>query len=284
MENLIFEFIKKNKTEQLINATSKDLECTNVEGLTPLNYAVSLNDLDSIKLLLKKGSDINALDDVGLCALEYSILNANTEIFYFLLSHEANVNINREGFTLVHAAAISGNEMILKELIKKGLKPKINSKDEGGRTPLLWAAQEGNKSIAAKLIELGADIDSSDNEGFTALEIATSENSVDFVKMLIESGVDVNKTTVDGGRAIHAACAWGNMEVLELLINAGAIVNIQDNEGMTPLHFACEHCFSEIAELLLLKRAEFNYKNAEGRTASDIAKENNCGVILKLIG
>lgn len=75
---------------------------------------------------------------------------------------------------------------------------------------LTLAANRGNTTIIAKLIEEGADVDAKDEFGWTALMEAADEGKLDAVKLLLVSGADVNLRNDKGYTALdyvvtHAA-------------------------------------------------------------------------------
>ena len=63
-----------------------------VQGLRPLHYAVYGNNLESVRLLLVRGSDINAVDDVGYSALHLCAEHGNYGLIEYLVNHNARVN------------------------------------------------------------------------------------------------------------------------------------------------------------------------------------------------
>ncbi|HOD15534.1 MAG TPA: ankyrin repeat domain-containing protein [Spirochaetota bacterium] len=86
-----------------------------------------------------------------------------------------------------------------------------------------------------------------------------------------------------GGTVLHEAAASSDTALIKLLIARGADVNARDREGWTPLMHAADSCCPEAAALLLGKGANALIVNSEGRRATDIAKENGCREIEKLL-
>jgi ankyrin repeat protein len=60
----------------------------------------------------------------------------------------------------------------------------VESKDEGGRTPLLMATKCGSKAVVRLLVEKGADADSKDQDGQTALSLATEHGHEGMIQLL----------------------------------------------------------------------------------------------------
>lgn len=74
------------------------------------------------------------------------------------------------GYTLLHKAAISGNEALCMELIEEG--DDIDAKDASGYTPLHIASEKGLDRTCLALLDKGANRDAKTIEGKTPLHIA----------------------------------------------------------------------------------------------------------------
>src|SRR5205823_4656033 len=69
-------------------------------GFTPLHFAVRQGDMESARLLVTAGADVNASTADGKGSLELAIYNGNYEIASFLIDNKANLNhADAEGFT-----------------------------------------------------------------------------------------------------------------------------------------------------------------------------------------
>jgi ankyrin repeat protein len=64
----------------------------------------------------------------------------------------------------------------------------VESKDNDGKTPLLWAAWIGHEAVAKLLSEKGADVESKDINGNTPLSMAAWKGHKAVVKLLREGG------------------------------------------------------------------------------------------------
>lgn len=86
------------------------------------------------------------------------------------------------------------------------------------KAPLNRAAARGNRGLAQKLVQAGADI----------------------------------------GNALHAAVWGGHREIVNDLLLNGESVSVRDANGCTPLHVAAQQGKTEIVRLLLLNRADID--------------------------
>ncbi|WP_042348196.1 ankyrin repeat domain-containing protein [Bacillus massiliigorillae] len=79
----------------------------------------------------------------------------------------------------------------VERLIQEGVN--VNGKDEGGYTPLHWAAQSGNVDVVELLLSFGADVNAKDEEGFSPLSYANSQRNAQIVDCLLQYGADSNE-------------------------------------------------------------------------------------------
>ncbi len=160
-------------------------------------------------------------------------------------------------------AAKDGNIEALNQAIDDGAD--INTKDDGGQTPLHFAADSGHREIAELLIAKGADVNAKDGGlvpplhfESTPLHSAVGGNHKEVAELLIAKGADVNaKGVLDGNTPLHWAAWNGHTEVAEFLIEKGAHVNAKNGLDQTPLNLAeavlppaAAHARKETADLL----------------------------------
>lgn len=116
--------------------------------------------------------------------LEYSALKLATEnqilpVVHELLEHGAHVDItDSRRRTPLSYAAMNGNEAIVAALITAGAD--VNHEDYELETPLTEAAKAGHVQCVRRLVEAGADIDHRSNKR-TALEWAVAEGNAGVV-------------------------------------------------------------------------------------------------------
>ncbi len=146
-----------------------------------------------------------------------------------------------------------GDPTFLKELAE-GLKDNpefINTQDNTGRTPLMWAAYANfNDPLLAAKKDL---------------------ERVYYVRTLLDTpGVSIAMTDKDGFTALHWA-AWSGMPICSLLLaDAGIDINAQDHNGYTPLMLAAMRGNDEVEQILLALGANTELTNAEGKTAAQL--------------
>ena len=112
--------------------------------------------------------------------------------------------------------------------------------DEYGRTPLHYAANEGNQALCSQLLTAGADPDAQDDNGWTPLHFAAQANSATVTEALIEAGANVELQDSFGNTALFRAVfeSRGDGSVIQALRAAGADANALNRAGVSPLVLA----------------------------------------------
>ena len=151
------------------------------------------------------------------------------------------------------------------------------------KNPHPWNDYGGASEYIFELIGKDADINSKDNGGYTPLRQAVSDDKKEVVELLIAKGADINAKDNNGYTQLHTALILGKKEVAELLIAKGADINAKDANGNTPLHTAIAHDKKEVVELLIAKGADINAKNNNGNTPLQCAEINNHKDVAELL-
>ena len=238
-------------------------------------FAARENDIESARLLVKAGADVNAVGGDGKDALALALFNGSYEVASFLIDSHANVN----------------------------------QADAQRFTPLFWAVDRRNMETAPnfpwmvttdplplikKLLDAGADPNAVINstprarmrEGSprivfaTALMRAAFAGDIELVKLLLAHGADPHIISSDRETTLMAACGTGfingyhrqrtpaeRLEVVKLLIDLGEDVNAADNYGITPLMVAANLGDVAIVQYLIDKGADLG--------AHDLGKKND---------
>ena len=172
-------------------------------------------------------------------SIHEAVGTGNIEAVKKHLAAGTDVNANDGGWTPLWYAADEGHKEIVELLIAKGAD--VNVKNKGDVTPLYGAARSGRKEVAELLIAKGADVNARDDVGRIPLHIATGGDHKEIVELLIAKGADVNaKNDKFVGTFLHWAAVGGQNETVKLLIANGADVNAKDEDGDTPLDWAID--------------------------------------------
>ncbi|NKD55635.1 MULTISPECIES: ankyrin repeat domain-containing protein [unclassified Haematospirillum] len=99
-------------------------------------------------------------------------------------------------------------------------KARINATDSFGNTALMWAADQGNLTLAKKLLDAGANPDLQNRQGMSALMRAARRGNAPVVELLLQRGVDTGMTDYTGRDALDMARESGNTRTLRALEGA----------------------------------------------------------------
>ena len=220
---------------------------------------------DAAAALLAGGADVNARNRGGRTPLHVAAetLFDNSFTVTVLLDAGGDVNLRDEsgGTPLYRASGRSGHPAMVRLLMRAGAD--VDAPADNGETPLHRAAREQNPTVAALLLELGADRTQVDDSG-TVADPASCRRWPDpvffhhataaTVVRCIDSGVGVDaearydlvrnpsgrlESYAAGSTPLHVAAGWTrDPAVITVLLAAGADVNARNRHRYTPLHYA----------------------------------------------
>ena len=176
-------------------------------GCTPLHIACRAGHIDVCRLLIDSGADLNIPDDTGETPLHRSIEHGDATVVTLLLNAGADAcSQNVAGITPLHLAAAFARQGMLGLLAARGADvnarcSKVYADWDGGRTPLHYAAHNGDLSSFRTLVSLGADLRALSFVGWPALFYAAEADRKEIVEFIaardLEDGVHC---LVDKGR------------------------------------------------------------------------------------
>jgi ankyrin repeat protein len=259
-----------------------DVNTKNTYGRTPLWSAINGRKADVVKLLLHGGADVNAADKNGSTPLLFAEQQKYRHIVRLLRARGAHMTLP--------VAAIMGDQREVQKLLDAG-KEGVNSRTEGGYTPLMWASERGHAKVVKLLLDRGADVNAANDSGRTALLLATRESYVPgathtekgpgfrvrvispikpghkaVLQLLLDAGADVNAGDTNGRTPLYLATGRG-ADVMKMLLEKGGDVNTRDKFGNTLLIGATRADNVDIVKMLLDKGADVNAAASNGETA-----------------
>jgi FOG: Ankyrin repeat len=174
-------------------------------GRTPLLIAAAYDGAtEAARLLIEKGADVNAADKSGISVLEQAANVNNLEVARLLLAKGAKVNsVDGGGYTPLLGAAGNGdrNAAMVQLLIEHGAAVNVKSGDAfeivkngaiaiGHVTPLQQAANVANYEAVESLVKAGADVNAKDVRNATPLVFAvtTDRPNIKIVELLLSKG------------------------------------------------------------------------------------------------
>ncbi|WP_420420888.1 ankyrin repeat domain-containing protein [Simkania sp.] len=197
----------------LLLKSGANANATNRYFSTPLMIAVSTNNVEGVRVLLKeRGIQVNGVNSSNLTPLMAAIRIRSSEIIKLILSHP-DLNPNQEnpdGLTALHLAATWGcaeeAELLLKDP-RTNPHPKQPHGDFIGAIPLHYAAMQARTEVVKLLLEqkgtnVHATIGEGLYQGFTPVHCAVMNPNVPAVfeclKLLFKHGAKVTIKSKSG--------------------------------------------------------------------------------------
>jgi ankyrin repeat protein len=203
----------------------------NPEGETPLMEVARTGDVAAATLLLDAGADVNAVELWGQQSpLMWAAAQKQPAMIKLLISRGADVD--------ARGAVRNWERKVIKE-------PRPKDMNQGGFTPLLYAAREGCIECAKELVAGGADLNLPDPHRVTPLVMALMNLHFDFAAYLIEAGADVNKWDLYGRSPLYMAADTSTLPVA----GNGSMVALPSMDQLKAI---------DVAALLLDKGANVN--------------------------
>jgi ankyrin repeat protein len=181
------------------------------------------------------------------------------------------------GFSSSHWIGRFGLLPLLKQWIDK--RCELDQCDSSGRTPLSWAAENGQEATAKQLLDTKqVDVDSKDKYGWTPLSRAAANGQEATAKQLLDTKqVDVNSKDKYGRTPLSWAAGYGREATVKQLLDTKQVdVDSKDKYGWTPLSRAAANGQeATVKQLLDTKQVDVNSKDSNGRSPLSFAAQ--CG-------
>jgi len=223
-------------------------------GGTPLHVAATEGHVLTAHILVQAGAELDALDDEQSTALMLACNYGQTAVVRYLLQAGADMTLKGDdGMTCLHLATQNGHLECAQAILDQKNTPRkfLNSQDDGGWTPLVWACENKHESV---------------------------------IEFLLIRGADPLITDAEGNIAIHWGALSGSRATCELLLNHNCNINSTNNLGETPMHIALRQDHYECAVLFLMRGANLNIENKDSKKPVELmtSKDAKCRTIVRL--
>lgn len=248
-------------------------------GRSALSTAAENGHLQSIELLISRGSHVDGRDATGETALWWASWNGHTQVVKRLLELKASTEVcDSDKQSPLCAAAQRGHDLTVSILV--GCGGDVNSVTVYGKTPLMFATIAGNLQMVQLLVDNGAEVEYS-HRGTTAVSLADAtdrKDIADFLRSAIETSMSAESG--DSRQSEHAetplsaalveAAELGQAAEILRLIKAGADPNGKSS-GETPLVSAAHAGHTKAVEVLLNSGAKVDWADGDDVTALECA-------------
>ncbi len=244
-------------------------------GLTALVFAAREGDVESAKVLLDAGADVNQITEYGWTPLLTATNNRHYKLARYLIERGANPNIaNKGGWTPLYLATdnrnIEGGDypvpkpdldhlQFIKVLLDHDADPNARAKDntltrtiftmqwfyEAGATPFIRAAQSSDTALMQLLLDYGADPFMVSDNGDSAL---TACGGIGWVE-----GVTYERSAKE------------NFEAMRMLLDLGLDPNWANREGRTALMGAALKGRNDVVTMLVARGARLDTRDGGSR-------------------
>ncbi len=237
-------------------------------GETALLFAARVGDLESAKLLVAAGANVNDADAWGVTATVLAAHSGFADIVDFLLDKGADPNLAEAGFTALHEAIMRRDEKMASALLSHGADPNAPLKTWTptrrsshdlhfepslvGATPLWMAARFSEPGVMRLLAARGADsrfVHHSDYVAGEAFQHRTESTTV----LMAAVGMGAGTPWVQPERAEREALT---LEAVKLAVELGADVNATGADGRTALDGAKALRYDTVVKFLVEKGAK----------------------------
>jgi ankyrin repeat protein len=221
-------------------------------GETALMFAARVGDLESAKLLVDAGADVNDQDAWGVSALVLATHSGFHELSEYLLSKKADPNRVDAGFSALHEAIMRRDESLVASLLDHGADanfpvktwtPTRRSSDDFhfdpslvGASPYWLAARFLQTNVMKMLLEHGADPKFVHHANWVAEQgFGQSPRSEVVSPVGAAVGMLRAKPWIDVAAKERPALM---LEAVKIAVEAGGDMNLPDTDGRTPLDAA----------------------------------------------
>jgi ankyrin repeat protein len=257
-----------------------DVNVKNDQGQTLLMHGLLYMPVDTAKILLDRGADVNLAGKGGTTAL--MVAAGDIAKVRLLVDRGADVNARSAGgnTALRHAMALPDGKATALYLLEKGAKPEARE--------LNTAVRRADLDLVRALLNAGAPVSQTAilralgrPEILALLEAKTPQFRDAEEKRKAVAAAPANQMTELMGAAYYA-----RISQVEALLEYGSDVNATDNRGRTALMYAAggDEAPVKLIRYLLAKGADAAAKDVRGDTALDLARQRGRKEIVLALG
>jgi uncharacterized protein len=252
-------------------------------AMTPLLYAARDGRVESAKILIAAGADVERADANGITPLLMAITNDHVDMARYLIERGANVKaIDWYGRTPLWAAVELRNMDVDSSTFENGIDraPALELiKVLLGKDVDVNARTKEVPPIRRQMLHVTGDLSWVDFTGQTPFLRAALSADLEVMRLLLAHGADPKIPAFAGTTALMAAAgvdwvvdqttdegAAARLEAVRLCYELGMDVNAANSMAITAVMGAANRGSDDIIEFLVSKGAKLDVKDNEGRT------------------
>ncbi|KAG0083187.1 hypothetical protein BGZ93_001990, partial [Podila epicladia] len=266
---------KKGKQPDFANIGKRDRS-----GRTQLFKYTALGDLETCRLLIEAGAQVNDRDNAKWTPLHEACVTGHDKVAELLIQHHAEINAQGGQLdTPLHDAAQNGHVDVVKLLLANGAN--VLAKNKHGVIPVDVA---DDKEVVDLLQRRQAQVNMltrKNQAGQTLLHQSCSSGSYSNVVDLVDQGADINAQDNAQWTPLHEAALAGHTKIVEFLLSRGADPNAMGHGDDTALHDASQNEHEDVVKLLLEYGADPHLKNSKGEKPCDVCEDDDILDLLK---
>ena len=265
-DSVVHHAARKNLPEGISYLVKKgaNIEALNNAGEIPLHTAAKYDATDAIRYLVSAGSSLNAANKNGDIPLQSAVLNGAFKATQMLLAAGSPVNNqNYSGETALHQASKNNSAMIIQLLTAQGAQTEIQ--DSRGFTPLITAAANDRYDAASELIKAKAVIDTRDYLGSTPLYHAVSGEYAALIRLFLVNNADIHALNAQELSPFKLSLSKNPQITPEFYTDK--LINKPDSSGDCVLHILVKSGQGQEALAQAIKHgANLDARNSKGDT------------------
>jgi len=255
----------------LLTQIDVDAPSSELEGMTPIMYAIHYSMIESLETIINAGASIEETDEAGYSPLAYAVHRHMEKCVKVLLDAGAKPDVVAgENHIPLHIAVSRGNSGILKLFLTQ--KINLDVHDADGHTAITLAASRGYPSLLHVLINAGAEINTKRN--LTALDCAIAHTNWGCAKLLLRAGA--KPTSSQNLLSLLRTCIeMEQIGLTKMLFAHGAHPNQVDQKtGISLMEVVVARGNIEMLEMVMKQGARLDMDDQNSRLTRRMIREN----------
>lgn len=190
------------------------LSTSNAGSYEDFFRAVSTDDSATVRGLLARGFDPNALDPKG----QHGLL-----------------------------IAVREKSLRVAEALLQAPRIKVEARNANDESPLMLAALHGLEPLVRQLVARGADVN---KPGWTPLHYASTRGHLEIMRLLLDQHAYIDAESPNRTTPLMMAAFYGTPSAVKLLLEAGADPALKNEQGLSAIDFAQRNNRQDSADII----------------------------------